>query len=498
MDTWKFYDITHRDHVVCNPTSIQKLDELIGLLDLGPEPRVLDIASGKGEFIVRVAERFGGPAGRGIRGVAIDISPYCTADLRTAAARRIPAAEIEVLEMDGADYRPAAGTFDLASCLGAGWTFGGHRPTLRFLAQATRPGGCVVVGEPFWKREPVAEYLAWSGLRRDEYGSHAQNVEAGEAEGLVPWLALVSPDDDWDRYETLQWRAAARYADSHLEDPDVTELLTRVEKSRREYLNWGRDTLGWALYLFAKGRSRTLGSMNCQTGSARPGHRPRPPRRRPRLRRADWPDDASTLALPGLIDRNALRQLLLPPLDPYAYGGYEQTSVPDHATVVVQLIDGAAGALDPFAAMEPARVAGAGVVVVAVAVERVEAAQEAAIRVHLRQARLDHLACAFGRDQLGQEDVTEVVLRPDPPAAPVDEFFAGEVRAAEVAVVVDEVAGRMLEIMRALTMRKQPGPSSDVGLALGLDDEGHEIIDGRHIHAAPPCVGELAVSAHRR
>jgi cyclopropane fatty-acyl-phospholipid synthase-like methyltransferase len=140
MDTWKSYDITHRDHVVCTPTSVEKLDELIGLLDLGREPRVLDVASGKGEFIVRVAERFGGPAGRGIRGVAIDISPYCTADLRTTAARRIPAAELEILEMDGADCHPTAGAFDLGSCLGASWTFGGHRPTLRFLAQATPAG----------------------------------------------------------------------------------------------------------------------------------------------------------------------------------------------------------------------------------------------------------------------------------------------------------------------------------------------------------------------
>jgi cyclopropane fatty-acyl-phospholipid synthase-like methyltransferase len=118
VDTWKFYDITHRDHVVCNPTSIGKVDELIALLDLGPEPRVLDIASGKGEFIVRVAERFGGSSGRGVQGVAVDISPYCIADLRATAVRRIPAAELEILEMDGADYHPAAGTFDLASCLG--------------------------------------------------------------------------------------------------------------------------------------------------------------------------------------------------------------------------------------------------------------------------------------------------------------------------------------------------------------------------------------------
>jgi len=98
MDTWKFYDITHGDHVICNPTSLAKLDELIGLLDLGSEPKVLDIASGKGEFIVRVAERFGGSAGRGVQGVAVDISPFCVADLRAKASDRVPAARFEILE----------------------------------------------------------------------------------------------------------------------------------------------------------------------------------------------------------------------------------------------------------------------------------------------------------------------------------------------------------------------------------------------------------------
>ena len=258
MDRWKFYDITHRDHLICNPTSVAKLDELIGLLDLGPEPRALDIASGKGEFIVRVAERFGGPSGAGFRGVAADISPYCTADLRARAASRVPSAALEVLEMDGAEYHPAAGSFDLASCMGGSWVFGGHRETLHFLARAVKPGGAVVAGQPFWRKEPGAEFLAWSGLKSDQFGSHLENVEAGEAEELVPLLALVSSGDEWDRYETLQWRAAARYADAHPDDPDVTELLARVEHSRREYLNWGRDTLGWALYVFGA-RSRKSG-----------------------------------------------------------------------------------------------------------------------------------------------------------------------------------------------------------------------------------------------
>jgi len=253
MDTWKFYDITHRDHVVCNPTSVAKLDELIGLLDPPAGPRVLDIACGKGEVLLRLAERYGsGPGGGGFQGVGVDISPFHIAELRAAAAQRIPDADLELLEMGGADYRAEPGSFDLAVCLGASWIFGGHAGTLRALRDTTRPGGQVLVGEPFWRTEPDPAYLASSGLRREEFGTHAGNVVAGVAEGLVPLLALVSNGDEWDRYEALQWRAAGRYAAAHPDDPDVPELLARVERSRHEYLTWGRETLGWALYLFAR------------------------------------------------------------------------------------------------------------------------------------------------------------------------------------------------------------------------------------------------------
>lgn len=74
VDTWKFYDVTHRDHVLCNPTSVAKLDELIGLLDLPSEPQVLDIACGKGELLLRLAEAHA--AAPGFRGVGVDVSPF--------------------------------------------------------------------------------------------------------------------------------------------------------------------------------------------------------------------------------------------------------------------------------------------------------------------------------------------------------------------------------------------------------------------------------------
>ena len=55
MDMWKFFNITHREHIICNPMSLVKLEQLIMLLPLKPGARVLDIATGKGEFLIRLA-----------------------------------------------------------------------------------------------------------------------------------------------------------------------------------------------------------------------------------------------------------------------------------------------------------------------------------------------------------------------------------------------------------------------------------------------------------
>jgi hypothetical protein len=42
------------------------------------------------------------------------------------------------------------------------------------------------------------------------------------------------------------------YAGKHSEDPDVPELLKRIRAWRDTYVRWGRDTLGFGLYLFQK------------------------------------------------------------------------------------------------------------------------------------------------------------------------------------------------------------------------------------------------------
>lgn len=245
MNIWKFYSVTHAYHVVCNPMSTAKLDDLIELLGLNPGAAVLDIACGKGEMLTRLAERYE------VSGVGVDISPYCVEDAKRKLQERVPVAQIKILNMDGANYSPDQ-PFDLAMCIGASWVYQGHRGTLRALRAMTKPGGLVLVGEPFWLKEPDEAYLAAENHTRDMFGTHYENVLVGEDEGLFPLYTMVSNQDDWDRYETLQWYAAERYARDNPDDPDVREILVRVAHSRTNYLRWGRDTLGWALYLFQK------------------------------------------------------------------------------------------------------------------------------------------------------------------------------------------------------------------------------------------------------
>jgi SAM-dependent methyltransferase len=249
MDMWKFFNITHREHVLCNPTSLEKLEQLITLISLKPGARVLDIATGKGEFLIRLAERH-----RQMTGTGVDFSPYCIADVRKKKQERVPDAQLHFLEMDGAKYVPETfESFDLAACIGASWIFGGHLETLKALYKMAAPESWVVVGEPYWRQEPESEYLEAIGLKRSDLGTHYQNAEAGRELGLEAVYTLVSSQDDWDRYEGLQWYSAETWAGAHRDDPDMETVLKRMREDKAAYLRWGRETLGWAIYLFRKG-----------------------------------------------------------------------------------------------------------------------------------------------------------------------------------------------------------------------------------------------------
>ena len=246
MDIWKYITIGHDNHLFCNPLSAAKVDELVELLRIPKGGRLVDIACGKGEFLRRAVRRWS------CRGVGVELDEGWVSVARAKAAEWSLEGQIEVVQSDGAKYEDSPGSFDAAVCLGASWIWGVYAGTLEALVRWTRPGGTVLVGEPFWIREPSSEHLAAAKMQRSQFGSHVENVEVGEGTGLSFLHAIVSSHDDWDRYQGYQWDAAARYAQRNPGDPDIPELMRRMRGYRDIYLKWGRAELGWATYLFLK------------------------------------------------------------------------------------------------------------------------------------------------------------------------------------------------------------------------------------------------------
>ena len=246
MDTWRYFELTHSGHDLLNPFRPERLDLLGERLGLGAGSRVLDVACGHAEMLLRWHERHGSG------GVGVDASPYTIARARRHKAARAPQADIELVHGRGEDYATDE-RFDAACCIGASWIFKGHPGTLAALARFARPGGAIVTGEPYWKEEPPRAYLEAEGLQRDEFhdlaGCHRVALDLGL--DLV-WMAGSSLED-WDRYEMRQAAAVDAFAREHPDDPDLEALRARRRGYDASYLAWGRRCLGWAIWVFRRG-----------------------------------------------------------------------------------------------------------------------------------------------------------------------------------------------------------------------------------------------------
>ncbi len=246
MDRWKFFAITHAQHRILNPLSEVKVDEIVSLLNLTADAHLYDAGCGKGEFLVRAALRWG------CRGLGVDASPYFVADARNRVAASNLQDRIQIIESKAEDFPVEPASYDAAACFGATWIWGGYKGTLNALRSFTKPNGLVVVGEPFWKRPPSEAYLNATNIPPATYGTHIENMQAGHALGLTFLHSVVSSDDDWDRYEGYQWYSTELYARQNPDDANVPEVLRREHEGRDAYWKWGRDEMGWAVYMFLR------------------------------------------------------------------------------------------------------------------------------------------------------------------------------------------------------------------------------------------------------
>jgi predicted O-methyltransferase YrrM len=235
-----YYAVAERYHELQNPTSAGKIRLLGERLRLGPESRVLDVASGKCGPAVLLAGEFG------CRITAIERAPEFVAAARERVAAAGLGDRIELVEHDAATADLGAG-YDVAMCLGASFVWDGLQGTLAALAPAARDGGVVVVGEPYWRRWPLPD-----GIADDGYATLAETVKRFEAADLRPEGLIAASEDDWDRYETLHWAALEEWLAANPDDPDGPRIRDLHERNRAEYLSSHRELMGWAIFVGRK------------------------------------------------------------------------------------------------------------------------------------------------------------------------------------------------------------------------------------------------------
>ena len=224
--------IAHTGMAIMNPIPAAKLDEVIALLDLPARGRVVDLGCGKGDLLGRIAARYE------VDAVGIDRD----AKLLAEAPPRI-----NVIVADIETWNRGRGAFDLVASVGS-------PAQLSSLAGLVRPGGLVLYGDGYWRREPSGEYLEALGASRDELEDYAGTIRRATDVGLAPLYAVTASVDDFDRYEWSWSLNGERYAAENPDEPGVGEFLDWIRAGRRRYVELaGRDTLGFGLFLFRAG-----------------------------------------------------------------------------------------------------------------------------------------------------------------------------------------------------------------------------------------------------
>jgi SAM-dependent methyltransferase len=233
-------DISERYMEIINPSSPEKLLRIGEMAGMKPGLRVIDFGTGFAEPLVLWAERFG------ISGVGIDVRPDACRRATAKVAARGLADRLAIVCSSGSAYDFEPHSYDVVSCVGATFVWGGYAEALPAMAQAMKPSGRLIVGEPHW----LADDVPAAYRQNDEFAhSQAELLAMTRAAGFDVEYMVASSHDDWDRYESDVAYGFLRWLDENPEHPDRQQVLDELHQSQEVYFRYGRMYLGWAMYV---------------------------------------------------------------------------------------------------------------------------------------------------------------------------------------------------------------------------------------------------------
>ncbi|MBJ7462083.1 MAG: methyltransferase domain-containing protein [Mycolicibacterium sp.] len=243
MDLPRIFTIRESGHRIHNPFTAAKLADLGCALHLTPGIQVLDLASGSGEMLCTWARD------HGITGTGVDISVEFTAKARARATELGVAEQVTFVHGDASGF-VAHDLVDVAACVGASWIGPGVAGTVELLGRSLRPGGLMLIGEPYWSRDvpddEVAKACQAGG--RDDFVLLPELIEQFGELGYDVVEMVLADQDSWDRYQAAQWLSMRRWLDDNPDDELAAQVRAELTVEPARYTRYQREYLGWGVF----------------------------------------------------------------------------------------------------------------------------------------------------------------------------------------------------------------------------------------------------------
>lgn len=243
MDFQQIVSLSQGPLSIMNPLSIEKVLYIGEIAGMAEGKSVIDFGCGNGTVLGLWAQNFG------IGGVGIDIREDACRTASMTLEELGVSDKVSVFFANAAEYeKDESETYDFAVALGASQIWGGIEETLGALSGYLSDGGSIIIGDRYWKKDsaPPEFCRQWSEILT-EY----EILQIIKDNGYELRSLIRASDDDWDIYESGIWRNCQDWlaAQEDKESDDYRDVLEYFHRIQDEYIAYGRENIGWAMYL---------------------------------------------------------------------------------------------------------------------------------------------------------------------------------------------------------------------------------------------------------